>query len=253
MQKFLVVVLFMISLVPAVAGAECPKGEGFRANLFDKDNVNWVLAEGRPVYFAPESVAHQINSHAGGYYESHRTFYISCKPNTTYTFFVNDSIYMKRVGSFSTVPAMGESPHTFVQSRERSITITTGADDDYLCVQLYTDNDYSSGARSSNIIESIKIYENSDVSYYEHDLAVDKDCAICPPNTYKDFVGNEPCTPCPDDTLSPSGAKSADECGRILHVGTKIYHLNSVNKTSPSLNIMDENGNIFYGNLYSEE
>lgn len=78
-------------------------------------------------------------------------------------------------------------------------------------------------------------------------------CIPCPPNTYKDFVGNGECTPCPDALISPSGSKSVSECGRVLHIGDKIYHMKSVKQTSPALHIRDENGNIWYGNLYSEQ
>ncbi len=77
-------------------------------------------------------------------------------------------------------------------------------------------------------------------------------CNPCPPNTYKDFVGNGECTPCPDALISPSGSKSVSECGRVLHIGDKIYHMKSVKQTSPALHIRDENGNVWYGNLYSE-
>lgn len=78
-------------------------------------------------------------------------------------------------------------------------------------------------------------------------------CSPCPPNTYKDFVGNADCTPCPDGLVSPSGSTSSSECGRVLHLGDKVFHLNSVKKTSPALHIRDENGHVWYGNLYSQD
>ena len=99
------------------------------------------------------------------------------------------------------------------------------------------------------VVESI-----FDSKYGEYQMPIINGyCTLCPPNTYKDFVGNGECTPCPDTLISPSGSKSVSECGRVLHIGDKIYHLKSVKQTSPSLHIRDENGNVWYGNLYSEQ
>lgn len=78
-------------------------------------------------------------------------------------------------------------------------------------------------------------------------------CIACPVNTYKSNTGKNECTPCPVGTFSPIGSTSPDECMRILHIGDKIYPLNSTKKTSPALHIRDENGKIWYGNLYSSE
>lgn len=44
-------------------------------------------------------------------------------------------------------------------------------------------------------------------------------CVPCPPNTYKDFIGNSACIPCPSGMLSPSGSTNVNNCGRVLHVG----------------------------------
>lgn len=78
-------------------------------------------------------------------------------------------------------------------------------------------------------------------------------CTPCPPNTYKDFVGNSECMPCPDAMVSPSGSKSATDCGRALWIGDKVLFMSSAPRTTTTLNVMDSDGNIFYGNLYSEK
>ena len=50
-------------------------------------------------------------------------------------------------------------------------------------------------------------------------------CTLCPPNTYKDFVGNAACTPCPNRTMSPAGAISVEQCGHVLHIDDYIVFM----------------------------
>lgn len=104
-----------------------------------------------------------------------------------------------------------------------------------------------------------KFYANGGTGYFiagpstGENIGVASDiCTQCPPNTYKDFVGNAECTPCPDTLSSPSGSTSINDCGRALWIDGKVLFMPSVPRTKHTLNIMDSDGNIFYGNLYSE-
>lgn len=122
-----------------------------------------------------------------------------------------------------------------------------------ICV---SNNSYTSTSEFKSAMRGVHLYyqiTTSQDSYNEYKLPELDNCTLCPPNTYKDFVGNEPCTPCPNGLMSPAGATNIDECVRIMHIGDKIYPLNSVKKTSPALHIRDENGHVWYGNLYSQD
>ena len=77
-------------------------------------------------------------------------------------------------------------------------------------------------------------------------------CTVCPPNTYKDTAGDFLCTPCPSTTFSKSGSTSINDCGHVMHVGDKIYFLNSQKLTTPALHVRMPDGTIYYGSLYSE-
>ncbi len=77
-------------------------------------------------------------------------------------------------------------------------------------------------------------------------------CFPCPPNTYKDFVGNSDCTPCPDTFSSPSGATSINECGRILHVGDYIAHMPFGRRTEHGLCTMFD-GKKYCADMYEKQ
>ena len=83
-------------------------------------------------------------------------------------------------------------------------------------------------------------------------------CESCPENNY--CVGGtysysesiaSGATQCPNNLYSPAGMSSADQCGRILHIGDNVVYLRSVKKTTPSLNVDIDNDGIadFFGNM----
>lgn len=97
------------------------------------------------------------------------------------------------------------------------------------------------------VIESFKFSS----TMYEFPV-IDADCSLCPPNTYKDFVGNEQCTPCPDRLISPSGAISVNECGRILRVGGRFTFMPVGRRTEHGICTM-LNGVKYCADLYEKE
>lgn len=81
------------------------------------------------------------------------------------------------------------------------------------------------------------------------------ECAECPENNYctgGTYTYSENtaygATQCPNSWYAPRGMSSADQCGRILHIGDNVVYLRNVKKTSPSLNVRVD-GYTFYGNM----
>ena len=81
------------------------------------------------------------------------------------------------------------------------------------------------------------------------------ECTKCPENNY--CVGGTytysenttyGATQCPNSWYAPRGMSSADQCGRILHIGENVVYLRNVKKTTPSLNVRVD-GYTFYGNM----
>lgn len=80
-------------------------------------------------------------------------------------------------------------------------------------------------------------------------------CAQCPRNSY--CVGGEfdattadvGIMPCPNNTYSPAGSDSSDDCGRILHIGEYILYLRTAKLTTPSLNVQIGN-TVYYGDMF---
>ena len=80
-------------------------------------------------------------------------------------------------------------------------------------------------------------------------------CVICPANSYCvggtytfDETTTQGIETCPNSWYSPRGMSSADQCGRILHIGENVIYLRNVKKTSPSLHVRVD-GYTFYGNM----
>ena len=80
-------------------------------------------------------------------------------------------------------------------------------------------------------------------------------CTQCPKNSY--FPGgtftptttDSGITQCPDNMYSPLGSDSADDCGRVLHIGEYILYLRTAKLTVPSLNVQIGN-TIYYGDMF---
>ncbi len=88
--------------------------------------------------------------------------------------------------------------------------------------------------------------------YGEYILPAIGECTLCPPNTYKDFVGNEPCTPCPNGLLSATGATSIDQCGHVLHVDDYIVFMPVGRRTEHGLCTMFD-GKKYCADVYERE
>ncbi|MCQ2582125.1 MAG: hypothetical protein MJ170_04075 [Alphaproteobacteria bacterium] len=84
------------------------------------------------------------------------------------------------------------------------------------------------------------------------ETSTENTCFPCPPNTYKDFVGNSDCIPCPDTFSSPSGATSINECGRILHIGDYVAHMPFGRRTEHGLCTMFD-GKKYCADVYEKQ
>lgn len=129
-------------------------------NLFDKNNVNWIKDDTHPYFFTSSTGA--IARENSSSYEGERLLYIPCKPNTTYTVSFGNT-YTKRLGTFPTVPVIGDIPSVYIADfTDQTKSITSGSTDNYLVVQLYINTNYNtSGARSVDIIPNVMIVEGS--------------------------------------------------------------------------------------------
>ena len=103
----------------------------------------------------------------------------------------------------------------------------------------------------------IPIYEDimytCDAGYYLP--ANGTQCIPCQQNTYCEggnFAYNETqaqgAANCPDGLVTPSGAKTIGDCGRILHIGAISIYLTQEKQTYPALAVKTSDG-IFYAKL----
>ncbi|MCQ2581962.1 MAG: hypothetical protein MJ170_03200 [Alphaproteobacteria bacterium] len=88
--------------------------------------------------------------------------------------------------------------------------------------------------------------------YGEYILPAIWECTLCPPNTYKDFVGNEPCTPCPNGLLSVAGATNIDQCGHLLHTGNYVAFMPVGRRTEHGLCTMFD-GKKYCADVYEKQ
>lgn len=131
-------------------------------NLFDKNNVNWLIIGDRWTALNLGGVVYRNTG-----YEVERSFIISIKSNTAYTISFNNN-FSKSLGTFTSTPVLGSQATVFKLSNTNdTITITSGVNDTYLFVQLYASDDYDNGARSEDIIPNIMINEGSTAFPYE--------------------------------------------------------------------------------------
>lgn len=125
---------------------------GDNINLFDKDNVNIISG-----YLSANTQKIYKNST----YKD-KMLYIKCRPNTTYT------ISKKQSSRFSTctadeiiTTAEKNISNATANNTSTSITITSGANDNYLYVFYYTNGD-----NEQEILNSIKIEQGSIATPY---------------------------------------------------------------------------------------
>ena len=95
-----------------------------------------------------------------------------------------------------------------------------------------------------------------DAGYY---LPADAlDCVLCPANSYcggGTYTFNETVTQgivsCGAGLYTPAGMSSANQCGRILHIGENVVYLHSTKKTTPALHVDIDNDGVadYFGNM----
>ena len=121
-----------------------------KKNLFDKNNLHFILGT-----VDVESIT--INNVG-------KSFYIKCKPNTTYT--ISRKIVGSRfvVGTTNGIPKQGEKVYDrVVNNAGSSITLTTSSNSNYLCVYYLI----NSTENENNILDNIQIEEGSESTSYE--------------------------------------------------------------------------------------
>ena len=80
-------------------------------------------------------------------------------------------------------------------------------------------------------------------------------CTQCPRNfycsggQYTESSTDSGITQCPDNMYSPLGSDSADDCGRILHIGEYVLYLRTAKLTSPALHVKIGDV-IYYGDMF---
>lgn len=121
-----------------------------KKNLFDKNNLHFILGT-----VDVESIT--INNVG-------KSFYIKCKPNTTYT--ISRKIVGSRfvAGTTNGIPKQGEKVYDrVVNNAGSSITLTTSLNSNYLCVYYLI----NSTENENNILDNIQIEEGSESTSYE--------------------------------------------------------------------------------------
>lgn len=210
-------VLVMCFIFPSFADDECPAGYGYTTlvnatvgGCVDLGTLDWRYT--RKTFMANISdVIHTSESSNAKLYVSG---YQYLPPLTIWN---NPDDYNLSV---STNEGISDAPGIMI--RNFSYTDATAFKQAMSGVILYyqraTDESWTPPSENTVCQFDTSSYE----PYGEYILPEMYGCTMCPLNTYKDFVGNTECMPCPNGTMSPAGAKSADECGHILHVGDYI-------------------------------
>lgn len=119
-------------------------------NLFDKNNMNTI-----PGTVDVESIT--INNVG-------KTFYLKCSPNTTYT--ISRKVVGSRfvAGTTNGVPKSGETVYDrVVNNSGQSITLTSSANSNYLCVYYLI----NSNENEQEILDSIQVELGSTATSYE--------------------------------------------------------------------------------------
>lgn len=143
-------------------------------NLFDKSNANIING-----YFAT-SVNDIITSN-----NSHRTLYIKCDKDTTYTIQKSTSGGSLRfgIGTTKETPQVSTQVYqTQYNNNESNLTITTNSEAKYLVVWFYNTN---STITLDDMLASIQIEKGNQVtSYSEYFTPIE----LCKISTYQDFI-----------------------------------------------------------------
>ena len=130
-------------------------------NLFDKDNANIIHA-----WFLATSAVISSKS------DNDTIIYVPCQPNTTYTVSKllepNTSKNTLVLGTTSDTPTYGTTLNVKIGVQGGSLatrTITTGANDKYLCAFCYTKN-MSNTYSEAQILDSIQIEQGTTATDY---------------------------------------------------------------------------------------
>ena len=126
----------------------------------------------------------------------------------------------------------------------------------------------NSAAGSDNINHCYAICNNNKIAYYDNNCtypiectqgyylpANSHQCTQCPKNSYcpggifNPTNTDSGITQCPDNTTSLPGLDSADDCGRILHIGEYVLYLRTAKLTSPALHVKIGDV-IYYGDMF---
>ena len=110
---------------------------------------------------------------------------------------------------------------------------------------------YGTGASNYDSIDDCKIWCTPGTYLPANDNV----CIQCPRNSY--CTGgffpqaniNTGITQCKDGLYSPPGSDSADDCGRILHIGEYVLYLRTAKLTSPALHVKIGDV-IYYGDMF---
>ena len=73
--------------------------------------------------------------------------------------------------------------------------------------------------------------------------------SYCPGGTFNPTNTDSGITQCKDGLYSPPGSDSADDCGRILHIGEYVLYLRTAKLTSPALHVKIGDV-IYYGDMF---
>lgn len=125
--------------------------------------------------------------------------------------------------------------------------------------------------KNSAVFENLGVYEGEIIAtaVYDYDsyhcdagyyLPKDaSECVICEKDSFcggGDFAYNETeaqgIESCPENTNSIAGATSADECGKLLHVGEDVMYLTTKQQTHPAFAIQKD-GITYYAKMSPAE
>lgn len=143
-----------IESVQDLHGYDAPWVGGAGKNKFDKDDSNSIIE----AYFSGSTPTIRVNGNA-------KTIFVKCKTSTTYT--VSKTIGTRFiVGYTKELPIANAAVYGIISdSSQSAITITTGADAEYLVAFVY--NVTSDTITAEAMIASLQVEEGSTATSYE--------------------------------------------------------------------------------------